>query len=300
MQLDASRIGEEFDSFRYEVSREKIKEYSLAIGMPDPDPTAETVVAPPTFAACFTLGAVSPLWLDPSLSPHPNHVHAQQEFEFHRPMRSGDRYECQRRIADVSEHKGLEFLTFEFTCHDVATDEPVVTARTVIVYFDPERPRAAAGRAADVSAAATPAPAAATGQFADLAAGQRLPSRTETIDQARLIRYAGATADFTPLHWDAVHARRVSPTGGIIAPGMLSMGYTARLVTDWMPADARLESLSASFRAPCPLGATLTIGGEVLEVDRSARTALLAVSVELPDGGRIIDAARSRARVRFA
>ncbi len=53
--------------------------------------------------------------------------------------------------------------------------------------------------------------------------------------------------------------------------------------------------LSASFRAPCPLGATVTYGGEVVEVDQAGATATLAVWAELDDGSRVVDRKPSRA-----
>lgn len=131
--------------------------------------------------------------------------------------------------------------------------------------------------------------------FSDVSVGDRLPERSETVDQARLIRYAGASGDFNPLHWEPEFAAKVSPTGGIITHGMLTMGLVSALVTDWADGPANVRSLSASFRAPCPVGATVTIGAEVLELDEPTRTATLAVWAELPDGSKVIDRRRSRA-----
>jgi acyl dehydratase len=133
--------------------------------------------------------------------------------------------------------------------------------------------------------------------FHDVVIGDRLPERTETVDQYRLIRYAGASGDFNPLHWEASFAAKVSPTGGIIAHGMLNLGLVSALVTDWAGGPEKVRALSAHFRAPCPVGSTLTISGEVLGLDPSTRTATLAVWAELPDGARIIDRRRSRAVV---
>lgn len=135
--------------------------------------------------------------------------------------------------------------------------------------------------------------------FDDVAVGQQVPAETETIEQADLIRYAGASGDFNPLHWDEEFAARVSPTGGIIAHGMLNMGLVSRLVTAWAGGPEHVRSLSASFRAPCPVGETVTIGAEVTAVDPEARTATLAVWAELPDGSKVVDRRRSRAVVQL-
>lgn len=131
----------------------------------------------------------------------------------------------------------------------------------------------------------------------DLEVGQQLPTHTQTIDQAQLIQYAGASGDFNPLHWQEEFAAQVSPTGGIIAHGMYNAGILARLVTEWAGGPEYVKQLEWSFRAPCPLGATVTFGGEVLELDKDQRTATLAIFAELPDGSRVVDRRGSRAVV---
>ena len=130
--------------------------------------------------------------------------------------------------------------------------------------------------------------------------GTRIPDREETVDQERLIRYAGASGDFNPLHWDPQFAAKVSPTGGVIGHGMLSMGLVSSAVTQWAGGPEYVRSISASFRAPCPVGATLAIGGEVTAVDPEEGTATLAVWAELPDGSSVVDRRRSRAVVVLA
>lgn len=133
----------------------------------------------------------------------------------------------------------------------------------------------------------------------DVEVGQRLPGRSETLDRERLVRYAGASGDFNRLHWDESFAAEVSPTGGVIAHGMLSMGLVSAEVTEWAGGPEKVQSISASFRAPWPVGATLHVSGEVAEVDREAGTASLRVWAELEDGSRVVDHRSSRAVVRL-
>jgi acyl dehydratase len=136
--------------------------------------------------------------------------------------------------------------------------------------------------------------------FDEVEVGQQIPTGSQTIEQGDLIRYAGASGDFNPLHWDPEFAAGVSPTGGIIAHGMLNMGLVSRVVTAWAGGPDRVKALSASFRAPCPVGATVTIGGEVIELDEDARTATLAVWAVLDDGGKVVDRRSSRAVVALS
>lgn len=136
-------------------------------------------------------------------------------------------------------------------------------------------------------------------RYDDVEVGQEIPTETEVIDQAQLIRYAGASGDFNPLHWEEEFAAEVSPTGGVIAHGMLNAGLVSRVVTAWAGGPEKVKRLSTSFRAPCPVGSTVTIGGEVVETDAQARTATLSVWVELPDGAKVVDRRRSRAVVQL-
>ncbi len=136
-------------------------------------------------------------------------------------------------------------------------------------------------------------------RYDEVRVGQQIPADSETLDQASLIAYAAASGDLNPLHWDPVVAAEVSPTGGIIAHGMLNMGNVSRVVTRWAGGPERVLSLAATFRAPCPVGSTVTYGGEVVGLDEQARTATLAVWAETADGAKVVDRRKSRAVVRL-
>lgn len=133
--------------------------------------------------------------------------------------------------------------------------------------------------------------------MAELREGDALPERTVTLDQELLIRYAGVSGDLNPLHWDPDFAATISPTGGVIAHGMLSMGLLSALLTDWLADAGRVHSMACQFRAACPVGATVTLGGEVTAVDDDADTATVAIWVRLEDGAKVIDGRTSRAVV---
>lgn len=130
---------------------------------------------------------------------------------------------------------------------------------------------------------------------ATVAVGDLLPTRDVVVDQATVIRYAGASGDFNPLHWDPAVAERVSPTGGVIAHGMLNLGILSGWLTAWAGGADRVRSLHASFKAPCPVGATVTFGGEVVETDGEAGTATVAVWATTAEGAKVVDARGSRA-----
>jgi acyl dehydratase len=99
-----------------------------------------------------------------------------------------------------------------------------------------------------------------------LAAGDQLETIEQTSTLSTSVRYAGASGDFNPLHFDESFASGVSPTGGIIAHGMFSMGLASRLLTAAAGGPERVLEISVRFTRPWPLGETATFGGKVREV----------------------------------
>ena len=92
--------------------------------------------------------------------------------------------------------------------------------------------------------------------------GEALPALVlEPVTKAQLVRYAGASKDFNPIHWDADFARQ-SGYPGPIAHGMLSMGFLGRAVTAWAGATAVVK-LTARFKGITFPDDVLTISGEV-------------------------------------
>lgn len=77
----------------------------------------------------------------------------------------------------------------------------------------------------------------------------QLPVATYTINRSDLIRYAGASGDFNPIHWNDRIARTAG-LAGVIAHGMLLMALAARAVTGWVGDRGQVESLDTRFTRP--------------------------------------------------
>lgn len=85
--------------------------------------------------------------------------------------------------------------------------------------------------------------------MAEFAVGQRLPEQRFGVTRADLIRYAGASGDFNPIHWSDRVAHEVG-LPGVIAHGMFTMALAGRAVTTWAgSADAVLD-FSVRFARP--------------------------------------------------
>jgi acyl dehydratase len=90
-------------------------------------------------------------------------------------------------------------------------------------------------------------------------------SLVEDLTRTQIVQYAGASGDFNPLHTDEVYAKQVAGYPAVFAHGMLTMGMTARVLTDWV-GDGRLLRYGARFIKQVWPGDTLTARAEVTAV----------------------------------
>jgi acyl dehydratase len=98
----------------------------------------------------------------------------------------------------------------------------------------------------------------------DVKPGDAMPALVKPpIQQIQLTRYAGASGDFNPIHQDDAFAKAAG-MGGVFAHGMLSMGFVAQSVTDWVGI-GRVRKLSVRFAALVRLGDVITCRGKVLD-----------------------------------
>ena len=92
--------------------------------------------------------------------------------------------------------------------------------------------------------------------------GCELPLLLKTPDRVQLVRYAGASGDFNPIHFDDEYARSVG-LPGVIAHGMLTMGFAAELAGRFAGPDGRVEAITVRFTSIVRPGDTLAAGGSV-------------------------------------
>ena len=56
----------------------------------------------------------------------------------------------------------------------------------------------------------------------------------DNISRTQIVMYAGASGDYNPLHSDEVYVTQVAGYPTVFAHGMLSMGATGKVLTDWV------------------------------------------------------------------
>ncbi|MET7725087.1 MaoC family dehydratase [Streptomyces mirabilis] len=88
----------------------------------------------------------------------------------------------------------------------------------------------------------------------------------DDLKRTRIVQYAGASGDFNPLHTDERFAVEAAGYPGVFAHGMLTMGMTGRVLTDWVGAEALLR-YGVRFKAQVWPGDTLTATATVESVD---------------------------------
>ena len=100
--------------------------------------------------------------------------------------------------------------------------------------------------------------------FEDVEVGEEIPRLVkEPMTHLRLVRYAGASGDFNPLHTDPKVGEQVG-TGGIIAHGMLIMGFVGQLLSDYVGPQA-LRKFDVRFKGMTRLGDVITCSGTITE-----------------------------------
>ena len=135
--------------------------------------------------------------------------------------------------------------------------------------------------------------------LADLAVGSELPEQTFRVTRADLVRYAGASGDFNPIHWNERVATEVG-LPGVIAHGMFTMALAGRAVTDWTGDPAALVEFQVRFGRPVSVpdddvGAEVTVRGTVAALLDDGRVRVdLAVS---SGGEKVLSLARAVLRL---
>lgn len=100
--------------------------------------------------------------------------------------------------------------------------------------------------------------------FEDVQVGDEIPSLvTAPVTHLQLVRYAGASGDFNPLHTDPKVGEAVG-TDGIIAHGMLIMGFVGQLLSDYVGPEA-LRKFGVRFKGMTHLGDVITCTGTITE-----------------------------------
>ena len=113
----------------------------------------------------------------------------------------------------------------------------------------------------------------------DLSVGdEREAVVVENLTRTQIVQYAGASGDFNPIHHDETFATGAAGYPSVFAHGMLTMGLTGKLLTDWL-GDGVLRSFGVRFVSQVWPGDTLTARGTVRSIEERSDEGLVAIEL---------------------
>ena len=132
--------------------------------------------------------------------------------------------------------------------------------------------------------------------LADLMVGSVVAEATFALTRDSLVRYAGASGDFNPIHYRDDIAQSVG-LSGVLAHGMLTMGLAVQPVVDWAGDPARVLDYQVRFTRPVFVdatdGATVSVVAKVGAVDLETGVARIDLTVTF-NGATVLGKAQAR------
>ncbi|MBT8201884.1 MAG: hypothetical protein HKN74_05350 [Acidimicrobiia bacterium] len=236
-------VGRTYGPFHLRTSVEKVEEFVIATG---DDPGRWEFHAPPGFAAVALFKSAPAFFEDEDAADYARTlVHVDQTFRWHRPLPQ----EIDARVIGEVEsvrHRGeMFFVTFTTRTEDgdggvfqEASSTFLMTEGSLPKERVTEKPEPAWDERAE-----NDLPTAV-----DLpAVGESLPPMLKSASRADLVRYAGATRDWNPIHWDHKAAVQAG-LPGIIVHGLLMASWVTQAAGRTLSGPLPLASMRLRFR----------------------------------------------------
>ena len=116
-------------------------------------------------------------------------------------------------------------------------------------------------------------------RFESLKVGDEIPAlKIPPVSRHTLALYCGASGDHNPIHVDLDYAKSAG-LDDVIAHGMLSAGYLARMLTDWVTQSA-IRSMNNRFTAMTNIGDSVTCTGKVVEKFEKGNEKLVRIKMQ--------------------
>ncbi|MFM1651867.1 MaoC family dehydratase N-terminal domain-containing protein [Brevibacillus sp. B_LB10_24] len=264
MASDISKfVGYEFEPYRFIVERGKIREFARAIGDDNPlyrdkrsaiEAGWRDVTIPPTFPTVIDMWGGADFFtqievLDLDLL---RVLHGEQEYEYLGEIYPGDEITATAKVTGAKAKSGRSGTMKLFTIETVYVNqhgETVCMGRSAVIEHSGSREGRASGRSQLPPAQ-------------DENAGELPALKKPAITHTQLVRYAGASGDFNPIH-TVVPVGEEAGLGGVIAHGMLIMGFAGQAVCTWYPRK-QLRRLKVRFADMTRPGEQINVTGRVV------------------------------------
>ncbi|MDH5522270.1 MAG: MaoC/PaaZ C-terminal domain-containing protein, partial [Acidimicrobiia bacterium] len=266
MSLDALK-GRSYGPATFSTASALVERYVAATGE---DPGRWADQAPRSIAGAMLFVVAPRLLADPDLEGAARSViHGDQTFTWARPIPLDRTLEVTGIVTRVRERSGVAFVGFELEVLEAG--EAVVSGSSTFLMSGDSPPAGEAGEEVepDPDAGSELSPALA----ADVVDGSLAPL-ARSASRSDLVRYAAASQDFNPIHWD--HAAAVAAgLPGVVVHGLLQSAWACQAVerTGVDPVTARFR-----YRAPLRPAVAVTVEGGLVDggvdvrlVDRAGR-----------------------------
>jgi acyl dehydratase len=263
--------AESFGPAALNVTSEGVAAFVAATG---DDPTRWQSLAPPGFAAAGLLAVASPL-LEASMAEFPAVVHTRQRFEWEGSLAVGSSVEVVGEVVSARERGAVTVVEFVASAPGwMRSTSSFLMSSTI-------------GEAVEEMTEPLPAESSATAAPTPQHApepGAALEPLAKSASRLDIVRYAAASGDWNPIHWD--HAAAVAAgLGGVIAHGLLTASWLAQFAAGYSSRPDPVAMLDVRFRRPLRPAAPAIIGGSV------AKMAPLTLELSLAVGDSVLVAA---------
>ncbi len=125
--------------------------------------------------------------------------------------------------------------------------------------------------------------------YEDIEVGGEIPALVKCPTAMQLVKFAGASGDYYPIHYDKDFAQ-ANGLPGVIVHGWLTLSFLGQMVTDWMGESGTLVKLGGSYRGMNLAGKDIICYGRVTRkyIEDNKHYVRLEVWAENPQGDRTV------------
>jgi acyl dehydratase len=119
----------------------------------------------------------------------------------------------------------------------------------------------------------------------------------EDLKRTQIVQYAGASGDYNPIHTDEIYATKVAGYPSVFAHGMLTMGMTGKMLTNYV-GDGRLVKYGVRFTRQVFPGDTLVAKAIIEAIRKEGNQFYADLSVEtVNQDGQVVASGTASARI---
>lgn len=269
--------GARYGPYQMRISPEKVAEYVAATG-DEPDRWEQH--APPSFAGAL-LFVVAPHFLaDARVKPFTGIlVHVDQTFTWHGPLLIGAPIIVAGRVDKVRERGGRFFVSFSATVDNPEGDRLLDAVATFLMgqaeapeSVDDRGEPAVWRRDLNETPSVMPRP--------DV--GQTFPSMAKSASRLDLVKYAAASGDYNPIHFDHDAARGAGLEGTVVH-GLLMAAWAMQAASGISTRPDPIAHVKLRFRNPLQPGAQASVTGVLRDISEDAQDAQVGLAVTSND-----------------